>query len=352
MYGVSRSLAFDYASRTRLQQLWNSSQASFLFEPNRHPKGDCGGRQSVFGYSDTGFWPSFVADKPTPSQKKSQMARVASENSCRENYATLQDGIETALATKKATFATPLLAPLLISVRDQTEAALVSQFPFEVLDLKEPNNGPLGACDPAVWHYCVESTPLTGFAIGSDKASCCEPSSGRAWSVAMGERANAVQLARHVPAKVRFAKAGPSGLPDTPSLIGMWDRLLEQLAEGIELVAVAYADWRVADSLQPEQILGAAASIGLKTILIDTFDKKAGGVFELLGQQRIESIVQTATSQGCEVVLAGGITFSDATRAFLLGCRRIGLRGALCRGPRNGEIDPQSVGRWCETFQQ
>ena len=266
------------------------------------------------------------------------MAQAASENSCRGKYATPEAGSN---ATPVSSMRNPdNLAPLLVSVRDQHEAAAVAHLPFEILDLKEPDRGPLGACEPDVWHHCVESIPpLAG---GSLK--------GRCWSVALGEQTMAMELVGQVPSGVRFAKAGPSGLPDTRLLFRMWDRLRERLAEGVELVAVAYADWEVARSPLLEDVVAGAVSCGLKTILIDTFDKQRGGVFDLLGEDRIKNVIRMTSSVGCEVVLAGGITYSEASRALSFGYRRIGLRGALCRGSRNGEIDPQTVSQWSETF--
>lgn len=274
------------------------------------------------------------------------MAQAASENSCREKYATPQAGARP--ASVSIGYA---LAPLLVSVRDQYEAAAVAGLPFEILDLKEPDRGPLGACSPDVWHACLESNPLRAIALKSSVGqSSVGPSIGQDWSVALGEQTSAMELVRYVPAGVRFAKAGPAGLPDTRHLFRMWDDLRERLAEGVELVAVAYADWEVAGSPQLEIVVAGAAEQGFKTILIDTFDKHRGSVFKLLGADRIKNVLQTAASSGCEVVLAGGITYADASRALSYGCRRIGLRGALCRGPRNGEIDPRAVIRWSETF--
>jgi uncharacterized protein (UPF0264 family) len=225
--------------------------------------------------------------------------------------------------------------PMLISVRDAVEANAVAEFPFEIMDLKEPRSGPLGSCDPAVWHACYDQIPF-----GGD------------WSVALGESSQALQVAAEVPRGMRFAKAGTSQLDHAVALRRRWDQIRQRLEGSVRFVAVAYADHPIARSLPPEAILREAAGCGLETLLIDTYAKAGKGTLALLGVPRIKGLIDMARDLGIEVVIAGGITFDGAKQALLIGARRIGLRGGLCHGPRDGEIDPQIVADWTRRMQR
>jgi (5-formylfuran-3-yl)methyl phosphate synthase len=222
-----------------------------------------------------------------------------------------------------------LRAPILVSVRDPKEAASICDLPFEVMDLKEPLAGPLGACTPAVWSECVQNVDFNGL-----------------WSVALGAASDARRTSRFVPDQVSFAKVGPEGFAHTSQLRALWDDIQADLSSRTSLVAVAYADHANAACVPPEQVLQAAIDHGISTLLIDTFSKGTGNVFSVLGDARLANLVQTAKQHHCETVVAGGITKQETDRAFHLGARRIGTRGGLCRGTRDGEIDPQLVNDW------
>lgn len=218
---------------------------------------------------------------------------------------------------------------LLVSVRSVAEAMAVAASPVEVIDLKEPHRGPLGACDPELWHRCGTECPYDG-----------------AWSAALGESDSALQLADHVPGDFAFAKAGPSGLDSAEALGELWAAIRQRLAPTVALVAVAYADSAAARTLAPERVLAEALHHRLQTLLVDTFVKDGRTSLDHLGADRLRSLVAAATRSGCDIVLAGGVTVDTLPIFVSTGPRRIGVRGGVCRGNRRSEIDPSAVAAW------
>jgi uncharacterized protein (UPF0264 family) len=132
-------------------------------------------------------------------------------------------------------------------------------------------------------------------------------------------------------------KVGPSGLS-----LDRWrsahERLSAIVPEPIELVAVAYADWRLAKAPDPAQLIEAAADGGASTILIDTFDKSAGGLLEIGGIDRVGEWVSAARSRGLGVALAGRLTANDLPLAAATGAQIVGVRSAACEGGRMGWV--------------
>lgn len=212
---------------------------------------------------------------------------------------------------------------LLVSVRSAEEAASLAPLPVDILDIKEPDAGPLGAASPDLWHTCVTTIPFTGH-----------------WSVALGEGRAACEIAGDVPPQVAFAKAGPAGLQNISALSQLWSQLRQRLPASVELVAVAYADHAAANSPDARQILRAARELGFTKLLIDTYLKAGQTSFDALSNASLKALAGDARCAGIQLVLAGSLGFTDIPAIRELGIAHMGVRGCLCPTGRNGRIDP------------
>ncbi|WP_164102386.1 (5-formylfuran-3-yl)methyl phosphate synthase [Candidatus Laterigemmans baculatus] len=224
---------------------------------------------------------------------------------------------------------------LLVSVRSVAEAASIAPLAVDVIDLKEPRRGPLGATDPELWHRCL--------------AEC---TTSALWSVALGEAEAALRWTAEVPAEFSYAKAGPAGLDRPEQLARLWDQLREQLPASVALVAVAYADGPAAGTIEPEHVLEAAVAAGLRTFLLDTFGKDGRSILEHLSPERLRMLVSRAAAAGCDVVIAGGVNFDALATLTQLQIRRIGVRGGVCGGNRQSAIDPSQVAHWVQRLRE
>lgn len=223
---------------------------------------------------------------------------------------------------------------LLVSVRSLDEFRRIVSQPVAVVDFKEPQRGALAAADPRLWQQALDEAP----------AEC-------RLSAALGEWDAAWELAAQVPPRFAYAKAGPAGVGSVAQLANVWAGLQQRLPQGVELVAVAYADHQRARCPLPEAIFQAAAAAGLRTWLVDTFDKTAGrDSLDWLGGDRLREIQQLAVRVGARWVLAGSIGLRTAQSIVGQGVRPdlFGVRGAVCAGSRSGEIVPAKVHDWLD----
>ncbi len=224
---------------------------------------------------------------------------------------------------------------LLVSVRDAAEAAAAVTAGAAIIDVKEPDRGPLGCADAAV------AVAVRRVVAGQ-----------AATTIACGELAAGVDaIVQHVAAIIDTArtegaslgvKAGPAGMG-----IDRWreayHRLATRLPGGTEPVAVAYADWWRAASPPPEVMLVAAARAGAATVLIDTFDKTGPGLFAAVGFETAAAWRAMAAAAGVRLALAGRLTAADIAAGFRLGADICGVRSAACQGGRHGCLDPARV---------
>ena len=232
-----------------------------------------------------------------------------------------------------------LACGLLVSVRDPAEAAAAVAGGATIIDVKEPDRGPLGRADAAV------ASAVAG-TVGR-----------RPWTIAAGElREGSASILAHVsevlrllpanatpPAAVKVGLAGVGGSGPT------WEQMLAAfvagLEPGIDPVPVAYLDWEQAQAPEPCDVIGAAARHGCRLVLFDTCDKQGGGAGDSPLAGRIPRWDAAARDAGLAVALAGGIDAEHIAAALGLRPAVLGFRTAACDGGRFGRISGKRVAR-------
>ena len=216
---------------------------------------------------------------------------------------------------------------LLVSVRDSIEALAALNGGADVIDIKEPRAGSLGAADVGTWrqisHVVAAAKPI---------------------SVALGElQDDAVfDLARQADG-MRFAKIGLSCCKDDFDWSERWRRAIACLPNDVANAAVIYADHVVAGSPLPEVIVQQAIEFECAAILFDTYSKKNGTLFDYLGEQELRQLCREAKHVGMKVVLAGSLRGDLVLRGLGLEPDYIAVRGAVCRGDRRETVDQSLI---------
>jgi uncharacterized protein (UPF0264 family) len=192
----------------------------------------------------------------------------------------------------------------------------------------------LAAADPSLWAAAVQG-------VRPDQKL----------SAALGECDEAIALASQVPPQFAYAKAGPAGIQSIDKLVRCWDELRQRLPVSVELVAVAYADHRAANSPDVESIFAAAMQFGIKTWLLDTFGKADGqGVVHRIEKDRFRALRLMADKAEASWVLAGSIRMADAISLVSQSIHPdlFGVRGDVCEDSRTGTLVAEKVMRWLE----
>ena len=174
------------------------------------------------------------------------------------------------------------MTQLLVSVRSVDECATALQSAVDVIDIKEPTRGSLGAADPERFVQLVASVQ-----------------GRRPVSVALGELLDFdARRFADLPA-VDYVKLGLAGCAATPQWPQLWRAAWQQLPPAAHRVAVAYADCTVACSPGWSDVLLSARECGCSVLLLDTFDKSAGGLLDWM------DVCTTAASASRHATLAG-----------------------------------------------
>jgi uncharacterized protein (UPF0264 family) len=221
---------------------------------------------------------------------------------------------------------------LLVSVRSLDEACLAAEAGVDLIDLKEPRQGSLGRVAPDVARLVCERL-----------------ASARPLSMALGELAEWSsadwEIARQLPEGVTFAKVGLAGCARVSDWRTIWRRAVGTFPAHCQAVGVIYADWRSAGAPEPDAVLDVAAS-GCRALLIDTWRKDRGSVFAHFTPAAIDGLFRRVKQTGLLTVLAGSLGLDDVEIALSLSPDYLALRGAVCDGPRDGELCPDKLRLW------
>jgi (5-formylfuran-3-yl)methyl phosphate synthase len=212
---------------------------------------------------------------------------------------------------------------LLVSVRSAVEAAVALDGGADLIDVKEPARGALGAADTAVWRdvlTVVARRVPTSAALG-------ELLESPAWP------------ARPALQGFDFVKLGLAGCGDQPNWSTRWARAVTQLPAGAVPVAVVYADWQAARTPPPEEIVAAAVRCGCGAVLVDTYVKAGGTLLDFAAALRLTPLLESARHRGLRIVLGGGLGRESIPRVLPWRPDYVAVRGAACRGTRTDAVD-------------
>ena len=233
---------------------------------------------------------------------------------------------------------TALLASL--STLAETREVLAIERGADVLDFKDPTQGALGAwnsddLDAAI--VLVAGRKTTSATVGD---------------LPMMPEMLSAAVRRTAESGVDFVKVGffpQEGEPQEGK--ETWGPCLKALAleaaRGARIVAVMFAD-KAPDFAAIETF----AASGLAGVMLDTADKKAGGLRRHLGDRPLADFVARSRQHKLFCGLAGSLTKDDVLPLLALSPDYLGFRGALCGAHgRTGRLDGGALRAIKDMFQ-
>ena len=220
---------------------------------------------------------------------------------------------------------------MLASVNSVAEALLVLSADVDIIDLKQPALGALGALDFATVKQIVAGIdgrcPVSA-TIG-DLPTKPDPVF------------NAVKAMAET--GVDYIKIGFFPGDD-------WQGTVKKLSTSTQqdpaLIAVLFAD------TQPDfAIINLLKEAGFKGVMLDTMNKQTGSLTELMAKMEIEQFVKQAKAQELLCGLAGSLRLADIPALIPYQADYLGFRGALClEHNRLGQLNKRAVVQIKETL--
>lgn len=212
---------------------------------------------------------------------------------------------------------------MLASVRSLDEALVALEGGADLIDLKEPSRGALGALDHAAVRICVQ-------AIGARR-----PVSATIGDLpSMDPQLMAAAVGRMADTGVDYIKIGFFSHPRALDCASA----LSKLANRARLVGVMFAD-------EPYDLtlVDAIAKAGFAGAMLDTAHKTGKTLRDWGTANDLEEFV--TRSRNCRLLtgLAGSLRREDVPPLLCIGPDYLGFRGALCRNGDRGQILDQDA---------
>ena len=225
---------------------------------------------------------------------------------------------------------------LLVSVIDADEARLAVEAGVDVVDVKNPAEGSLGAPAPGVIERVREVVPPE-----------------RPVSAAIGDVPNlpgtaALAALGAARSGAAYVKVGLWGTSATEDAVAVLRAVRAAVDGGAAVIAAAYADAERVPGrpLPPGEIVEAARRAGVGGCLLDTAVKDGRGLFEWLTPKALAKLVGEGHAAGLEMALAGALRAEDLSAVRAAGADIVGVRAAACRdGRRTAPLDAERIGR-------
>lgn len=226
----------------------------------------------------------------------------------------------------------------MISVTSVQEAREALAGGAQILDIKNPREGSLGAQPPHILRDIVN------FAAGSVEVGA-----------AIGDMPN-------LPGTAALAALGAACCGVTYVKVGLYQTCVRSDAvallkavqaavgeTGVHVIAASYADFRRVGALDPAELPAAALEAGVRGCLLDTAIKDGRRLFDFIDVGSLERLAREAHAAGQLFGIAGSLQAQDLPQARTIGADVVGLRTAVCsNGDRVGSLDPALVRRIIE----
>ncbi len=225
---------------------------------------------------------------------------------------------------------------LLVSPMNLDEARAALDGGADIIDVKNPKEGSLGANFP--WAIKAVAELAAGRVPVSATIGDLEFKPGTASLAALG--------AAMVGAD--YVKAGLLGVKTQDQAMEMMDgivRAVKDFDPRKKVVSAAYSDYARVGSLSPMLLPTVARDAGADLVMVDTAKKDGRSTFEFMSEEDLRSFISLGHKMGLEVAVAGTIGFDHLEMLKRLNPDIIGVRGVVCGGDRRSSIRPELVER-------
>jgi len=225
---------------------------------------------------------------------------------------------------------------LLISPINAEEALESIEGGADIVDVKNPKEGSLGANFPWVIKNIREITPA-----------------GMHVSATLGDvpyKPGTVSLAAAgaVVSGANYIKVGLYGTKNYDEALEVMENVVKSVREFNEdalVVASGYADAHRVGAVDPMEIPRVAADAGADLAMVDTAVKDGKTLFDFMDVEKLQNFNDTIHDFGLKSALAGSVKKDQLKLLHDIGCDVVGIRGAACTGGdrNNGSIHRSAV---------
>jgi len=224
---------------------------------------------------------------------------------------------------------------ILISIKSSEELSAAIKGNADIIDLKNPEEGSLGAACPLFIKQIrkLARNRLISVAIGDMPNLPC--------TAALAARGAAMF-------NVDYIKVGLYGVSSYDEALHLLKSVVKATKEydpNIMVVGAGYADAINFGGVNPLKIPEITKNAGADIAMLDTINKNGKKLFDFLNLDDLQTFVKKTHEIGLLVALAGSLQKEDLSTIYELGTDITGFRGAVCSNNdrKNGLVNEHKV---------
>lgn len=228
------------------------------------------------------------------------------------------------------------MTSLLVSPRNLTEALAAFRGGADILDVKNPDEGSLGANFPwiitEIRKSIPENLPLSA-SVGD-----VPDLPGTVALASLG----ALRAGANI---IKIGLKGPKTETGAIYLLRKVVKAVREASNSAKVVACGYGDYQRAETIDPLLIPEVASESGANIAMLDTAIKDGKPLTNFLTVDELGDFIEKAHSLDARAALAGSLGREEISKLKLLRPDVIGIRGAVCENGdrRRGSISEASV---------
>lgn len=199
----------------------------------------------------------------------------------------------------------------------------------DILDIKNPNEGSLGANAPQKTSRIMDLTTeevVTSIAIG-DAPNL------------PGTVSLAAKGAAHLePDYIKVGLKGPNNIEEAVYMMSQVVETIREVEEDIKVVTAGYGDYIRAGTINPMKLPKVAEKTGSSVVLLDTAIKDGKSLLDHLSVDKIRYFVEKCHERGLLSAVAGSLGIDDVETISRTNADIFGVRGAVCSDGRGSNI--------------
>lgn len=223
---------------------------------------------------------------------------------------------------------------LLVSPINREEAIIASIGGADIVDVKNPKEGSLGANFP--WVIRDVKAVVNGRQPISATIGDFNYKPGTAALAALGAAV----------AGADYIKVGLYDIQTEAQALELLTKITQAVKDydpSKKVVVSGYSDYKRINSISPILLPAVAAEAGVDVVMVDTGIKDGKSTFEFMDEEELKEFTDLAHEHGLENAIAGSLKFEDLPILERIGPDIIGVRGMVCGGDRRTAIRQELV---------
>ena len=222
---------------------------------------------------------------------------------------------------------------LLVSPKDVEEAKAVIRGNADIVDVKNPKEGSLGANFPWVIKAIKELVEKEG-GNGMEMSAAIgdfDYKPGTASLAALGAASSGADYVKIGLFKVKTKQEAIDLLSGVVKAVKGFDPTKK-------VVSAFYSDYKRINSVSPFEITEIGKEVDIDVAMVDTGIKDGRSTLEFLSEEELKTFVSESRALGLDTALAGSLTFEDLPVIKAINPDILGVRGMVCGGDRNDRV--------------